>query len=372
MAKHFPPYNVDTTALERAKVLFYKALKYDSTFAEPYAALALIYSMKNWLDGFSANYRDSALTLINMALSYDDQLAEAYAAKGLYYWNFDNSKAIEATNKALELNPNDFKVYFQNSHIYTYNEADFVKAIDNCNRAASLHRGFFLPAILRRLSSAYNYAGFFDQAIFYSQEALKLDDNAADHYMRLGISEYLQTGKVEKAIEILKKGYAIDSTYGPVLKELSHKYMLLGQNEEALHYLKEHAKTRVIGQQFQLRFGYIYWQLGNKEKAEDYFNEVSAYYNRINELGLPLIGSSLNLARVYAFRGEKEEAYKILRTYIQSQVIPSHIVADIKGNPIFNGIRDEPEFQQIVRDVESNHEAEHERVRKWLEENDML
>ena len=31
-----------------------------------------------------------------------------------------------------------------------------------------------------------------------------------------------------------------------------------------------------------------------------------------------------------------------------------------------------PEFQQIVRDVEAKYQAEHERVRKWLEENDML
>ena len=32
----------------------------------------------------------------------------------------------------------------------------------------------------------------------------------------------------------------------------------------------------------------------------------------------------------------------------------------------------EPEFQQIVRDVEAKYQASHERVRKWLKENDML
>jgi molybdopterin converting factor small subunit len=40
--------------------------------------------------------------------------------------------------------------------------------------------------------------------------------------------------------------------------------------------------------------------------------------------------------------------------------------------PVFDNIKDEPEFQQIVRDVEAKYQAEHERVRKWLEENDML
>jgi TolB-like protein len=35
-------------------------------------------------------------------------------------------------------------------------------------------------------------------------------------------------------------------------------------------------------------------------------------------------------------------------------------------------IRDEPEFQQIVDDVEAKCQSEHERVWQWLEENDML
>ena len=40
----------------------------------------------------------------------------------------------------------------------------------------------------------------------------------------------------------------------------------------------------------------------------------------------------------------------------------------IKRDPLFNSIRNEPEFQQIARDVEAKYQAEHERVRKWLEE----
>jgi hypothetical protein len=40
----------------------------------------------------------------------------------------------------------------------------------------------------------------------------------------------------------------------------------------------------------------------------------------------------------------------------------------MKTDPLFNSIRNEPEFQQIVRYVEAKYQAEHERVRKWLEE----
>ena len=50
----------------------------------------------------------------------------------------------------------------------------------------------------------------------------------------------------------------------------------------------------------------------------------------------------------------------------------SRMVTAIKNDPLFNSIRDEPEFQQIVREIEAKYQAEHKRVRKWLEENDML
>ena len=52
--------------------------------------------------------------------------------------------------------------------------------------------------------------------------------------------------------------------------------------------------------------------------------------------------------------------------------MPLWMVTRIKNEPLFDGIRDEPEFQQMVRDMEAKYQAEHERVRQWLEENDML
>jgi hypothetical protein len=123
------------------------------------------------------------------------------------------------------------------------------------------------------------------------------------------------------------------------------------------------------------RIGYAYWQNGYKEEAEHFFNEQIIYCNRINELKR-LQGLTLNtyydLAGVYAFRGEKDKAYRNLRIFNQSQLIDHNMAMLIKTDPLFNSIRKDPEFQQIVRDIESKYQAEHERVRKWLEENGML
>ena len=79
-----------------------------------------------------------------------------------------------------------------------------------------------------------------------------------------------------------------------------------------------------------------------------------------------------DLAGVYAFTGDKDKAYKYLKIFNQGQIFPLWMVTLIKKDPLFNSIRNEPEFQQIVRDVEAKYQAEHERVRKWLEEQGKL
>ena len=52
--------------------------------------------------------------------------------------------------------------------------------------------------------------------------------------------------------------------------------------------------------------------------------------------------------------------------------MPNWAVTLFNNDPLLDNIRDEPEFQLIARDVDAKYQAEHERVRKWLEENNML
>jgi molybdopterin converting factor small subunit len=44
----------------------------------------------------------------------------------------------------------------------------------------------------------------------------------------------------------------------------------------------------------------------------------------------------------------------------------------VKTDPLFDKIRNKPEFKQILAEMEAKYQAEHERVRKWLEEQEML
>jgi phosphoribosylformimino-5-aminoimidazole carboxamide ribonucleotide (ProFAR) isomerase len=44
----------------------------------------------------------------------------------------------------------------------------------------------------------------------------------------------------------------------------------------------------------------------------------------------------------------------------------------INKDELFDNIRNEQEFKNIVIDLEAKYQAEHERVKKWLEEQGML
>ena len=123
------------------------------------------------------------------------------------------------------------------------------------------------------------------------------------------------------------------------------------------------------------RIGYVFWQNGYKEEAEYYFNEQIKYCNteiELKRMGEINIYAYYDLGGVYAFKGEKVKAYKNLRTFNQIQQVPLWMANLIKTDPLFNSIRNEPEFQQIAKDIEAKYQAEHERVRKWLEEQGML
>jgi TolB-like protein len=77
--------NNNKDALERAEDFYYKALEYDSTFAQSYIGLAWVFFHKRyWETLLAENFLDSMLILAETALSFDNQLSEAYLVKGNY------------------------------------------------------------------------------------------------------------------------------------------------------------------------------------------------------------------------------------------------------------------------------------------------
>ena len=219
---------------------------------------------------------------------------------------------------------------------------------------------------------------FNEKAKNYNIEALKLDDDSLQFYLFLESIEFYQ-GNYEKTLEYVEKGYAIDSTHISVLESLGFDYLYVEKFDESLKYYKKYIEKLEARGQFKYngthRIGYSYWKNGYKKEAKFYFDKQIEYCNNDIQYGRQYAAQKYayyDLAAVYAFLGDKDQAFKNLRVINERQMFPSWAVWYIKKDPLFEGIRNEPEFQQIVRDMEAKYNAEHERVRKWLEDQGML
>ena len=371
-------------SLTKAENLYQKALEYDSTFAGAYSGLAMVYRIKHSSDVdsyFAENYLDSVMILADLALSYDDHLAEAYYSRGLYY--HDNGKPEQALNdfdEATKFNPNYWEVYVDKAvYIYAswdYNHVDYIKAFENLNKAISINHGKELPAILNYMAGGLTHYAGFEKGYDYYEKIFELDGDTNSYLYALAAREW-DFGNREKTIELELTIYKRDSNDVGILFRLGSDYMMLSQYKESLKYFKKYIeRLETLGQLSpgaMHRVGYVYWQNGYKKEAEYYFNE----HKRISEESIKKGrryggGAYYDLAGMYAFLGEKEKAYQNLREWASSPIIPFWWIILIKDDPMFDSIRNEPEFQQILRDVEAKYQAEHDRVGKWLEEQGML
>ena len=363
---------------DRAEELFRTALKYDSAYANAYVGLAGVFWRKHyWETYFEEDFLDSVLILADIALSIDDKLSDAYTIRGNYYIQVGElDLAIEEFDLALLYNPNNGWAYVFGGRLYA--SSDLVKSIQYYHKALALIRGDQLPEMLENVGWAYLENGFIEKSKYYYSEAFKLTKDSLRYFNRLRLCEFV-SANFSDAIEYLKKVYALDSTNYNYDGSFGEYYMMNGDYMQSLqHYNKWLEKTNSLSQHAVFgmhRVGWAYWMNGLKEEGEVFFKKQIEYNTRLLELGRVINEVARNyydLAATYAFIGDKDKAFENLRFFEKYQTANRWFITYINNDPLFDSIRDEPEFQQIVRDVEAKYQAEHDRVRQWLEENDML
>jgi tetratricopeptide (TPR) repeat protein len=367
--------SIDNKALQRAEKMYKAALKHDSTFALAYSGLAGIYWGKNYYkEYFSEDFLDSVLLLADKALSFDDQLPDAHYIKGMYYSEKGIYKqALAEFDKTLKLNPNYWLAYFGKANLY-FDESDYLMALGNFQQAASRYHGSGLSDVLRRIGLTLDDSGFGKQSKTSNLEAIKLETDSIKYYFWL----YEFEGDTQKGFEFLEKGYSIDSTNISILEMLAIYYSEIGKFKESLFFYRkflDRSKERgIIRVNSMHRVGYVYWKNGLADSADCYFNKQIEYCNNAIKLGRTygISWAFYDLAGVYAFKGNKIKAYENLKIFNQKQRMPVWFVDYLNTDRLLNSIRNEPDFQQIKREVEAKCLAEHERVKKWLEEQGML
>lgn len=354
-------------------ITFYNAsLEIDSAFAKAYTGLARAYYERySWENYFKKGFLDSCLFLVNKALSIDNQLDEAYYLKGLYYWeNGYTQEALNNLDEALKFNPNFYLAYSEKAHIFSIIH-DVIKSIDNHQKALNLVRGDERAPLLWELGWEYGNIGFIEKAKYFYNDALALDSNKVKYLQNLAWIEF-SLENFEETIKLFKKINDIDSTY---IVELIVYSVPSGHDHEA--YLQAEKFIRLNNKAGNLilnnshRIGFAFWKVGKFKDAKYYFNQQIRYSVESIKLNREIARRNYafyDLAETYAFLGDKEKAYQYLDEFDKNKSCQLIWVILAKHDPLFDSIRNEERFQKILHNMEAKYQAEHDRVKQWLED----
>jgi tetratricopeptide (TPR) repeat protein len=279
-------------------------------------------------------------------------------------------------DKTLIINPNFYLAYIAKGSILANILSDNVKSLENYHKALMLVSGEDRPALLRMIGTRYSHLGFIEKAKQYYNEAFELDGDQANHLNRLAWLEF-NLENYEKALMLLKRINEIDTT--AALFNLHFYLYPPGHDEEAFVHAKkiiERFKNSGVPEYYQMhRIGYIFYKMGKYKEADGYFKQQIRYVEESIRLGRVYSqnkNASYDIAATYAFLGDKEKAYQNLDEFNTMDFYSLMLISFVKNDPLFASIHNEERFKKILQNMEAKYQAEHERVRKWLEEQGML
>ena len=367
-----------TDSRSKAKNLFHRSLELDSTFALAYAGLGWVYMYENESEiKYLGVHSDSALYFVQKALSYDDQLSDAYEIRGDYYrlaGDFDLSEAD--LKRAIDINPNSWSAYRTIATLYI-NYQYYILGLSSMHKAASLCTGEMLERILTSIGGLYAQLGFRDLAKSYFTQVLNLNGDSVAYFIGLSFMEW-NNGNNQEQLNYEIKVSSLNPSAARDLN-IGRCYYLLNDFERALAHYEKYLedKGESTGELFEnyYRLAYAYSQLGLEDRAKYFFNKQTEICIEAEKTGSYYFISGqgqYDLAGVYAATGQITKSLDYLRMVNQIKTYPAWGYHLIKIDPILDSIRDDPEFQQILHDIEAKYQAQHEKIRQLLEENDML
>ena len=235
-------YRRTKQSVQFAIQLFQKATQLDPRYAAAYAGLAEAYASLYQDFDRNEHHLDRAIESSLKALMYDSSLPEAYAALGLAYWNKDSfEEGLEASRKAIELDPNNFLGYWILGRIYHTTDRDG-DAVEMFQKVIALNPDFYsaygdLEMVYQRLGEKQKFEEVIQRALQVYRRYLPQHPDDARGHMYFAV-DLAQVGNTEEAKVEAEKALALSPDDPLMLYNATCFYAQMGEKRRALDTLQ--------------------------------------------------------------------------------------------------------------------------------------
>ena len=374
--------------LQRATMMFEKALEADSDFALAYAGLSDCYSTYVQLGiDLKKSWLEKAEKAGSKALALEPNLAEAHRSLSrLYMIEGKSEKAIHEAEAAVKANPNYGEGWRLLGQWYVFT-GQYVKAESALKRALEVKPTD--PNLFGAFIELYSILRKKEKVGEYFKKGLEIQCDNWDTYDSMSYY-YLYQGELEEAKRMAHKALNIKRKDILSVLGLIKIFIISGEVDIALNYLNEICREN-SNQDLFVELGYLELLRGNEKQAEifldsciqlnqplvkEFENLPIEYMSRLR-MGLAYvlkgdfrkalehvesvkksIGESLmftgwflvdilpNISFIYSLAGQKENAVEMLEFLVKENFVTP---AYIKLHPWYKNLAGYPAFEELIK-----------------------
>ncbi len=366
-------YN-DVNLARQAKEKYEMALKLDSGFVPPMVQLGWICigrAQRNF--NVRPIYLDSAFYYARRAIKFDKESSSAYHLLGrLHHVSGNTDKAFESFYMALQYDKNES---VQNLALLYFETGKYMKAIDLLYKQLAIdmetnpNENYW---ILYTLKMRLELMGFYDESKKYTDLILKQNNDSTAWLNNLMHTNFV-FGNFD-SVAIFADRWLKDDTlkfnwYQNLTWTIPWSLLFLRNYEESYSLFQEYINKQASDETISYNsdgLAFLYLKSGETEKADSAFAESIKKLNRQIELyhWKEITVPHILLASVYSAMGEKEKAIETLHKNKSTHLLT---VTLLKYNPMFDNVRNEPEFQKILASIEKEYQKVHNQVASIIE-----
>jgi TolB-like protein/AraC-like DNA-binding protein len=347
-----------------------KAIKLDSTFSMAYTKLAHVYFnnlyWRKYPDSTKQRFNETGYRMINKALQYDSTNYEAYIIRAIYYGRIGNTilrrKDSIMCRKYLPKNYNNNKIYYGRFLGYLYDEPAkaleiFYEKIENQPDAPKKNIGFYMS-----LSRCFYYYGFSESGRKYLNQYLE-DFGDTSNYFKWMSGLECNSLNFSKSNEFVDLSYKNSKNDIYDLRTFIHfkiyandyegAYKLLSRMEQ----LNDTAKMKLDP---DIDLGYLYQRKGETAKANlqiDGEMKQAEQAIKMTQNSQTIFYNNMMIALGYAQKRDKTKALKYIQLLKECDRPPRNNLIILIYSPIFQSIRNEPQFIDVVQTLKQRHRA---------------